>query len=279
MKMHLERPIALLLVFSSILTSCANPTTLEEACTEVAVDPPWDTVTVEGYLLQDWCNEANDGQIMCMMRVDDGEHGLPVIIRTHTDRAWPLGIYPHLPYEPVRRLLCGEDEECSHGAERTRFRLRGECATYLARSMGLNRVLYADFDDIRPITSGVGLEAWVVWLVVAVVGIGTIAAFYRRTQKKGRARQIPSEPFAELTQETGKVQEISSEHSAELTQEEKQVLHLLSKGLANLEIADQLGISPVHASLTTSGLLEKFGADSKDELVNQARQKGYLPPT
>jgi DNA-binding CsgD family transcriptional regulator len=65
---------------------------------------------------------------------------------------------------------------------------------------------------------------------------------------------------------------------AGLPDEEKEVLHLLSEGLPNLEIADRLGISGVQASLTTSELLKRFGVDNKDELVNQARQQGYLPP-
>lgn len=74
-------------------------------------------------------------------------------------------------------------------------------------------------------------------------------------------------------------QEVSSVPFQELTQEEKQVLHLLAESLPNLAIAERLGISPVHASLTTSELLRKFGVESKDELVSQARRKGYLPPS
>ena len=70
-----------------------------------------------------------------------------------------------------------------------------------------------------------------------------------------------------------------SADSLKLTYEEKQILDLLSKGCANIDIADRLGISPVNASLTTSELFRKFEVENKDELVNQAKQKGYLTPS
>lgn len=83
-----------------------------------------------------------------------------------------------------------------------------------------------------------------------------------------------------LSKTTGKTndteREILPEPIAGLTEEEKEVLHLLSEDLHNLEIADRLGISAVQASLITSELLTKFRVDNKGELINQARQKGYL---
>jgi len=71
--------------------------------------------------------------------------------------------------------------------------------------------------------------------------------------------------------------EFPPEPSSWLSEEEIAVLHLLSEDLHNLEIADRLGFSAVQSSLITSELLTKFGVENKDELIDQARHKGYLP--
>lgn len=73
-----------------------------------------------------------------------------------------------------------------------------------------------------------------------------------------------------------------------VTVEEQKLLELLAQGHSNIEIADILGASTfdiqdqfsarIHASLLTQELLKKFGVKDKAELINQARQKGYLPP-
>ncbi len=63
-----------------------------------------------------------------------------------------------------------------------------------------------------------------------------------------------------------------------LTVEEKHVLKLLAKGRSNLEIANELNISPVQASLVKSGLLEKFEANNNGELLKKAQELSILPP-
>ena len=93
-----------------------------------------------------------------------------------------------------------------------------------------------------------------------LVPIGLFFASWLLRKHQIKEREMPPEPLAALPDK------------------EKEVLHLLSEGLPNLEIADRLGISGVQASLTTSELLKRFGVDNKDELVNQARQQGYLRP-
>ncbi len=63
-----------------------------------------------------------------------------------------------------------------------------------------------------------------------------------------------------------------------LTDEEGRIIRLLADGLSNPEIAERLGKSPVHTSLVTTDLLGRFEAETKDELVRMAREKGLLPP-
>lgn len=52
-----------------------------------------------------------------------------------------------------------------------------------------------------------------------------------------------------------------------LSDDEKKVLELVSEGLHNLEIADRLGISPIHASLLQGDLRAKFGVGTNAELI------------
>lgn len=59
-----------------------------------------------------------------------------------------------------------------------------------------------------------------------------------------------------------------------LTAEEIKVLKLLQSGRNNLEIAEELGISPVHASLIQSQLREKYGTETNDELIKLTLQQG-----
>jgi DNA-binding CsgD family transcriptional regulator len=63
----------------------------------------------------------------------------------------------------------------------------------------------------------------------------------------------------------------------EVTDEEGRILMLLAKGLSNPEIAKRLNKSPVHTSLMTTDLLNRFEAETKDELVRIAKEKGFLP--
>ena len=64
----------------------------------------------------------------------------------------------------------------------------------------------------------------------------------------------------------------------QVTGEEERILKLLAKGLSNPEIAERLNKSPVHTSLVTTGLLNRFEANTKDELVRITKEKGLLAP-
>jgi len=62
----------------------------------------------------------------------------------------------------------------------------------------------------------------------------------------------------------------------QLTQDETWILEQLASGLSDAEIADKLGMSPGHVSMMTLSLFGKFGAKSKTELVERAKEKGLL---
>ncbi len=51
----------------------------------------------------------------------------------------------------------------------------------------------------------------------------------------------------------------------------KELLELLVEGFENLEIADRLQISPVHASLLTASLFEEYGVENRVELLEKVK--------
>lgn len=112
-----------LLLGCLLLAGCTRVVPLDEACKgdEIA------EASVEGNILIDFCNQADDGQIMCVFYVADEGEKMPVVLRTITDSPWPLGIYPKLSAETVKGLMCGDREDCSQGENNTRFRVTGEC--------------------------------------------------------------------------------------------------------------------------------------------------------
>lgn len=61
-----------------------------------------------------------------------------------------------------------------------------------------------------------------------------------------------------------------------LTHREIEVLRLIPEGLADKEIADRLGISPLTVGVYMKNLREKTGAKNKPELVRFAFQKNLL---
>ncbi len=62
-----------------------------------------------------------------------------------------------------------------------------------------------------------------------------------------------------------------------LNDDEQQIIRLIAKGLSNPEIAERLNKSAVHTSLMTTDLLDKFGVESKEDLVRVAKEKGFIP--
>lgn len=71
---------------------------------------------------------------------------------------------------------------------------------------------------------------------------------------------------------------IGSDHFVErLTQRELQVLKMLAAGLANKEIAGQLGISDHTAKFHVAQILAKLGAGSRAEAVAIAIRRSLIP--
>jgi len=61
-----------------------------------------------------------------------------------------------------------------------------------------------------------------------------------------------------------------------LTEREVRVLELVAKGLANKELAAQLGITEATAKVHLKSIFSKLGALSRTEAVHVARQRGLL---
>lgn len=60
------------------------------------------------------------------------------------------------------------------------------------------------------------------------------------------------------------------------TAREVDVLRLLAQGLANKQIADQLGVAEATVKTHVNGLMQKLGAASRTEAVSRAQTKGWL---
>lgn len=61
----------------------------------------------------------------------------------------------------------------------------------------------------------------------------------------------------------------------ELTAREREVLELVSRGLANQEIAEHLGISPKTVRNQVSALFDKLGVSSRPQAIVKAREAGF----
>jgi DNA-binding CsgD family transcriptional regulator len=101
--------------------------------------------------------------------------------------------------------------------------------------------------------------------IIAGIAISTTAAYGEQLARKPEilSSQIVTGKPAVVTQ-------------IELTDEENKLLLLIAGGSDNIDIANNLNISPVHASLITTNLLEKFGVKTNKELIDQAKLKGYI---
>jgi two-component system, NarL family, response regulator len=60
------------------------------------------------------------------------------------------------------------------------------------------------------------------------------------------------------------------------TPRELEVLGVLALGLANKQIAEQLGVAEATVKTHVNGLMQKLGAASRTEAVTRARAKGWL---
>lgn len=65
-------------------------------------------------------------------------------------------------------------------------------------------------------------------------------------------------------------------HAAGLTARQAEVFKLLNEGLTNLEIADQLFVSPRTVEKHVAAVLSKLDVSTRDEAVSQGRDRGLL---
>lgn len=62
----------------------------------------------------------------------------------------------------------------------------------------------------------------------------------------------------------------------QVTEEEVRILKLLAKGHSNPEIAKSLNTSAIQTSMVKTELFNRFGAETNDELVRIAQEKGFI---
>src|SRR5205807_7545976 len=85
----------------------------------------------------------------------------------------------------------------------------------------------------------------------------------RRLIAEFAARRDPAQPPAAL---------------AELTDREREILQLIARGLSNVEIAEQLVISPLTAKTHLSNVLRKLDCRDRAALVALAYETGLVIP-
>jgi len=66
-------------------------------------------------------------------------------------------------------------------------------------------------------------------------------------------------------------------HAPSLSPRQSEALILLGRGLNSTEVAHQLGCAPATARNHAQALLEKFGANSRVEMLRRARHFGFIP--
>ena len=70
---------------------------------------------------------------------------------------------------------------------------------------------------------------------------------------------------------------LATEEGAALTARERDVLRLMAQGLANKQIAAELGISSHTAKYHVASVLAKLGAHTRTEAVTRGLREGLLP--
>ena len=108
-------------------------------------------------------------------------------------------------------------------------------------------------------------------LMVAIAG-WLIYREYRRDKQP----QIESAQAA--TDESRDVQPSPAQRFVALTEDDKRFLELLAEDLPDEQIADRLGIAGLNVNMMTLILCGKLGVKSKAELIQQARDIGFLAP-
>ncbi|MBM3152224.1 MAG: hypothetical protein FJZ96_08520 [Chloroflexi bacterium] len=91
-----------------------------------------------------------------------------------------------------------------------------------------------------------------------------------------RDRMIPVPAFCAVTGRGASARGDKEERCHQETQEEKMVLSLLARALSDDEIAKILSASDGHIFQVKPSLFHKFGVNRDDDLVWEARKRGYL---
>jgi len=92
-------------------------------------------------------------------------------------------------------------------------------------------------------------------------------------------RRYLSSPLSERAIEAyiKKATDVTLDPYEMLTNREREVLHLAAEGHTNIEIADQLSISPRTAETHRANLMHKLGLRTHTDLIRYALRRGILP--
>jgi two-component system, NarL family, response regulator NreC len=92
-------------------------------------------------------------------------------------------------------------------------------------------------------------------------------------------RRYLSPPLSERALElyAQKIESVPNDAYELLTTREREVLHLVAEGRTNVEIANQLFISPRTAEGHRANLMRKLGLQNHAELIRYALRRGILP--
>lgn len=100
-------------------------------------------------------------------------------------------------------------------------------------------------------------------LIAAAQGLTVLTPLQAESLFDSAAQSVGAEPAASLVEA--------------LTRREVQVLRMMAQGLANKEIAEQLGISDHTAKFHVASVLGKLGASSRAEAVAVGIRNGMIP--
>jgi DNA-binding NarL/FixJ family response regulator len=134
-------------------------------------------------------------------------------------------------------------------------------------------LLIEDHADLARLLPGIKARAWGILPLDSTADEMQVAV---RALQQGLLVGAP-ELIEQLLATPAQNRELLADHSVEaLTERELQVLGLLAQGLANKQIAVELGISEHTAKFHVSGIYAKLGATSRTEAVRLGVRQGLI---
>lgn len=157
-----------------------------------------------------------------------------------------------------------------------------EIRTRGAWILGLMLLLYVLISAIPFISAAIGRGFYLTAVGGVTIFLGALVAASMITEtgpdpRRGM-RSHTSRTYDPPSGQSEKRSGLRPGESVQLSAQEKEVLRLLAQGLSNVQIATEMGVSPIASATMADDMRERFRVLTNDEMVKIARERGLLPP-